>query len=141
MSECSICYGNISNKTGTTLSKCGHSFHNKCLGKWIKSCEIPTCPLCRDEIIPRTTRQTKDLYRCIVVSKINSINDMINETDDTDDNESDLIIFRKFSKLVIEHPILLINNPLLNDLLYHQSKIYPDSKELKKLCEDLNFKI
>ena len=43
--ECSICMIDINKENGGYL-KCGHCFHNDCLGKWIK-CKRTDCPMCR----------------------------------------------------------------------------------------------
>ena len=52
--DCAICYASISSSSVPDLQKgkestivvgkCGHSFHNGCLGPWLKS--NPRCPLC-----------------------------------------------------------------------------------------------
>ena len=48
--ECSICLTHGNMKT----LKCGHSYHKKCLIKWVKSCHqqntIACCPTCRQPI-------------------------------------------------------------------------------------------
>ena len=46
--ECAICYYPLINKP-TTTTKCKHTFHRKCLNKWLRNHN--TCPNCR-EIIP-----------------------------------------------------------------------------------------
>lgn len=40
---CSICFDSMNNSK-TTL-RCGHTFHESCINRWIKI--KPTCPLCR----------------------------------------------------------------------------------------------
>lgn len=47
MPECSICYGKI-NKKDYYASKCNHTFHASCIGKWLE--RDNTCPLCRADL-------------------------------------------------------------------------------------------
>tara|TARA_B110000971_G_scaffold221445_1_gene268607 strand:+ start:4332 stop:4766 length:435 start_codon:yes stop_codon:yes gene_type:complete len=42
--ECIICFTKFSKKE-TVTTKCGHTFHNRCLRKWLKVDDI--CPICR----------------------------------------------------------------------------------------------
>lgn len=46
--ECSICYEEmtIGYKSAKKLKNCSHTFHKKCLQKWVDM-EKRTCPLCR----------------------------------------------------------------------------------------------
>ena len=44
--ECSICYDNLIEDIHKT--KCGHSYHKRCLDSWIKISKI--CPLCRTKL-------------------------------------------------------------------------------------------
>lgn len=49
--ECSVCLEEIGTKDKAYLEECGHSFHVKCLKRWMNnsSVNMPTylCPLCR----------------------------------------------------------------------------------------------
>ena len=51
--ECIICNEKLKKKKKTKYAtlKCGHSFHNKCFQKWIKTQheqgQVATCPICR----------------------------------------------------------------------------------------------
>lgn len=44
--ECTICMCNMS-KCNTKIIPCGHAFHDKCLSKWERTIDYPTCPICR----------------------------------------------------------------------------------------------
>jgi hypothetical protein len=47
--ECNICLENMNN--GVCKLDCNHSFHLKCIKKWIKQKkDCPNCPICRKEI-------------------------------------------------------------------------------------------
>ena len=51
---CSICISDVSNKEYIRELNCKHTFHKKCIDKWIKKCindEIEIkCPICRENI-------------------------------------------------------------------------------------------
>ena len=47
--SCPICLENYSTKEFKRELKCGHTFHKKCIDKWIK--KYNTCPICREKII------------------------------------------------------------------------------------------
>lgn len=46
--ECSICYQLADATTNNCTLSCSHSFHLKCMMKWMDKAE--TCPLCRNDI-------------------------------------------------------------------------------------------
>ena len=46
LENCSICLLNISLKKYIIIN-CTHVFHTDCLFEYVKTCETPTCPLCR----------------------------------------------------------------------------------------------
>lgn len=48
MTECSICYTELTSDTGKSVLGCGHEFHIKCVGQWLLSGSA-SCPLCRKE--------------------------------------------------------------------------------------------
>jgi len=67
--ECSVCYENITQRNGITLG-CKHTFHNKCMKKWISS-NHTTCPYCRaaigDDVMDRLCPLTEDATRTFVL--------------------------------------------------------------------------
>jgi len=48
MTECAICYTELTSDTGKSVLGCGHEFHIKCVGQWLLSGSA-SCPLCRKE--------------------------------------------------------------------------------------------
>jgi hypothetical protein len=46
--HCAICFDNICNGCYMNTLKCNHSFHPKCIERWIQ--ETPSCPLCKSKI-------------------------------------------------------------------------------------------
>ena len=47
-SSCTICLGEFIENDSVVKTKCNHTFHNKCLHRWLtKECFQPDCPLCR----------------------------------------------------------------------------------------------
>ena len=44
-SSCPICLDNYKDKEYKRTLKCGHTFHKKCIDKWIK--KHNSCPICR----------------------------------------------------------------------------------------------
>lgn len=47
MSECSICFENITNKNKIILI-CGHIYHKKCIKTWYNFKKNYSCPICRN---------------------------------------------------------------------------------------------
>lgn len=47
--ECSICKSVFTMNEYKKILTCNHTFHKKCIGKWIKINE--NCPICRNEEI------------------------------------------------------------------------------------------
>uniref|UniRef100_A0A914PTB9 RING-type domain-containing protein n=1 Tax=Panagrolaimus davidi TaxID=227884 RepID=A0A914PTB9_9BILA len=43
--ECTICLSDLTPSNTYALTKCGHTFHGKCIRKWLKS--ALSCPTCR----------------------------------------------------------------------------------------------
>ena len=80
-SDCAICYASISSssvhdlqrgkESSIVVGKCGHSFHNGCLGPWLKS--NPRCPLCSCNL------EEKNLPNLNNVSNISIITENIKE--------------------------------------------------------------
>lgn len=48
MTDCPICYDKITIQTGVCTLNCSHSYHLRCIVKWISTNE--SCPCCRNEI-------------------------------------------------------------------------------------------
>ena len=52
--KCVICYENFKKEESLKMTNCFHTFHCKCIKKWIKSKlnikEKPDCPICRREL-------------------------------------------------------------------------------------------
>uniref|UniRef100_A0A914QE09 RING-type domain-containing protein n=1 Tax=Panagrolaimus davidi TaxID=227884 RepID=A0A914QE09_9BILA len=48
--QCSICLSNLNMSNIYAISKCGHTFHQKCIHQWIFSAK--NCPSCRTNAIP-----------------------------------------------------------------------------------------
>ena len=77
-SDCPVCYETIESKCCVT-TKCGHSFHKKCLDEWKNRAN--TCPMCRTELgspppppppvlVYRRTR-TFDEYMLLELAELN----------------------------------------------------------------------
>lgn len=47
--ECSICQENLTNNIVFTNCRCNHSYHEKCINKWLKVSR--TCPTCRKHFL------------------------------------------------------------------------------------------
>lgn len=49
--KCCVCLGSMREEQALRdLPRCGHRFHDKCIGKWLKG--HPTCPVCRAFAVP-----------------------------------------------------------------------------------------
>lgn len=49
--KCCVCLGAMREEQALrALPRCGHRFHDKCIGKWLKA--HPTCPVCRATAVP-----------------------------------------------------------------------------------------
>lgn len=49
--SCTICCEAIKQKSTVSITSCGHTYHSKCLRKWLtKECRVPTCPTCRKDL-------------------------------------------------------------------------------------------
>ncbi|KAJ3669485.1 hypothetical protein LUZ60_011435 [Juncus effusus] len=47
--DCAVCLGEFTNgEKGILLPKCGHTFHEECIGSWFKL--QSTCPTCRSSV-------------------------------------------------------------------------------------------
>jgi ankyrin repeat protein len=50
MSDCAICYSEVSAATGRTVMSCGHEYHMRCLFQWLQKPDgTGNCPCCRHE--------------------------------------------------------------------------------------------
>jgi hypothetical protein len=51
--KCCVCLAGMrEDQALRALPRCGHRFHDKCIGKWLKA--HPTCPVCRATAVPPT---------------------------------------------------------------------------------------
>ncbi|KAJ1259436.1 hypothetical protein BS78_10G155100 [Paspalum vaginatum] len=49
--KCCVCLAGMrEDQALRALPRCGHRFHDKCIGKWLKA--HPTCPVCRATAVP-----------------------------------------------------------------------------------------
>ncbi|OEL24578.1 E3 ubiquitin-protein ligase [Dichanthelium oligosanthes] len=49
--KCCVCLAGMrEDQVLRALPRCGHTFHDKCIGKWLKA--HPTCPVCRATAVP-----------------------------------------------------------------------------------------
>ncbi|KAM0906217.1 hypothetical protein ACQ4PT_016899 [Festuca glaucescens] len=54
--KCCVCLAGMREEQDLRdLTRCGHQFHDKCIGKWLKS-GYPTCPVCRALVVPPQAR-------------------------------------------------------------------------------------
>lgn len=52
LGECAICLSEFTEgEEGREISECKHSFHRRCLEKWLRGYKA-TCPLCRSLVVP-----------------------------------------------------------------------------------------
>ena len=79
--DCSICFDEITVKTGSTTLSCGHTFHFGCIAKWFLNASEDgpsTCALCRKEM---SELEDVKAYR--------ASDDEDDDDDESDDDESD----------------------------------------------------
>uniref|UniRef100_A0A0A9D977 RING-type E3 ubiquitin transferase n=1 Tax=Arundo donax TaxID=35708 RepID=A0A0A9D977_ARUDO len=49
--KCCVCLAGMREEQALrALPRCGHRFHDNCIGKWLKA--HPTCPVCRATAVP-----------------------------------------------------------------------------------------
>ncbi len=61
--NCPICLEEISDGSGTTLSRCSHIFHAACINQWIKIRR--SCPCCKLEETQLTEAEKKEMEQLI----------------------------------------------------------------------------
>ncbi len=66
MSQCVICLENINGNKKTL--QCGHTFHTKCIQKWLK--KNKTCPICRCIQIQKRKKRKKKPFPCVMCYNI-----------------------------------------------------------------------
>lgn len=66
---CPICFEELSTSTSILLPKCFHSYHERCLGKWVDM--KSTCPCCRSDI-SKNLAHVKLSFLAKVKSKVNT---------------------------------------------------------------------
>jgi len=144
--SCPICYENLSKDT-ITIEGCNHTFHSKCIYKWINNNESPSCPLCRCQIVPRSMRSKKNIINNIISKELKDIYNILhtnvivdvtknNEDIETEINNQEKIIFEKLTKCLIKFPYILVNNKYLKNIICEQSKMY-NNENMIKICENL----
>lgn len=47
MSNCPICFEDITSKTGHATLACGHTYHMRCISQWFQTATEPACACCR----------------------------------------------------------------------------------------------
>jgi len=58
--ECSICQGALGRHGQVASLPCGHSFHARCIGRWLNSRVTGTCPNCRHQPYRRPSNARSD---------------------------------------------------------------------------------
>lgn len=84
---CEICYDNLTEvKNESFILTCGHSFHSRCIAKWIymkeSAGEQPKCPMCRQMVThgvmldanPPVSEDNMFQYSLSLVSVIRKVN-------------------------------------------------------------------
>ena len=59
--QCSICFVHMNG--GTRTLDCGHTFHGRCLERWKRQQDTPTCPMCRTPFDAPKYRVTLTIQR------------------------------------------------------------------------------
>ena len=135
--QCSICYDNLCIKKSTKTS-CGHYFHTSCLNKWLSmNNDIPSCPLCRETIIPRSTRSNRPIMKNILFQEIDIMQKMLDDLKNEEPIKTEKKLFLRLSALLKKFPYVLIDNKELTDIIYKQSKTYND-KHMEILCQSIS---
>lgn len=51
--NCAVCLEPLCQEGGflRSIPSCGHAFHERCLGRWVRGNEARNCPLCRHEFL------------------------------------------------------------------------------------------
>ena len=52
MSDCPICFEDITSKTGHATLACGHTYHLRCISHWFQTSTDPACAYCRKAATP-----------------------------------------------------------------------------------------
>jgi ankyrin repeat protein len=83
MTDCAICFAEITAETGQTTLSCGHPFHVRCIVRWFQRPDgAGTCPCCRRE--PTEFERVSDL------SGSASESDSDSDDEEEDEDEEDL---------------------------------------------------
>ena len=59
--QCSVCFVHMNG--GTRTLECGHTFHDRCLERWKRQQDRPTCPMCRAPFDAPKYRVTLSIQR------------------------------------------------------------------------------
>lgn len=85
---CSICLETINSKHNK-VTKCGHTFHKKCIGKWLKT--KSSCPMCRKTIKKHTKKPFDIEYATLEIERIRY---MINTSAPIEDIQQRVVLLR-----------------------------------------------
>lgn len=78
MTDCSICYEEVTAATGRSVMSCGHEFHMRCIVQWLQKPDgTGNCPCCRAEPVEKERLVAAPAY-----------DDSDEEEDEDDDDES-----------------------------------------------------
>lgn len=118
--NCIICLDNIDNPK---FLPCLHSFHTKCINKWIS--EKPYCPICKIPIIINTEDQlikynNDKLKMDNYVSKKNTLYHKINELQKKIDNTDEMKEFIKIQDILTD---ILNFETYFNETYYNTNNI------------------
>ncbi len=61
--QCSICLCDIDNRRKKYVTKCGHTFHVRCMKRWISNKQSPSCPNCREPINNKNNNSQNETSR------------------------------------------------------------------------------
>ncbi|XP_045477020.1 E3 ubiquitin-protein ligase TRAIP-like [Harmonia axyridis] len=82
--SCSICLADLNGNI--CLTKCKHTFHRRCLHKWLRTFPGTFCPKCREPLtLPLSYEQIKDVY----TFKLGGLDSDETETDTAEESYTD----------------------------------------------------
>eukprot|EP00929_Paragymnodinium_shiwhaense_P089715 TRINITY_DN4988_c0_g2_i1.p1 TRINITY_DN4988_c0_g2~~TRINITY_DN4988_c0_g2_i1.p1 ORF type:complete len:210 (+),score=27.55 TRINITY_DN4988_c0_g2_i1:186-815(+) len=71
-STCAVCLEAVDNTCSSRLVRCGHRFHENCIGQWFARGST-TCPSCRDDILDSDDEQDVLRKPCGASTKVVSL--------------------------------------------------------------------
>ncbi|XP_045477018.1 RING-H2 finger protein ATL7-like [Harmonia axyridis] len=85
--SCSICLADLNGNI--CLTKCNHTFHRRCLHKWLRIFPGTSCPMCREPLtLPISYEQIEDVYTFKLGGLDSDETDTAEESDTDKDEES-----------------------------------------------------